>query len=974
MKNTISHWGRVAALGGCYFAFALFGLQFDPIGDFASLVWPPSGIALAALFLFGFELWPGIFLGAFFANSFNGAPVFAAAGIGLGSTLEAVIGAYLLRRVGFRREYDRLSDAQNFVLAIPIGAAAAALIGPISLLLAGIIEMPAVALVIETWWIGDILGIILVTPFLLTWWGKKIELPNAGYIARALLLAALFAGTTYVVFEANLRPAAYALLLPIVWAALRLGQRAATVTVLAVAATTIAYTILGEGPFVKETLGASLLAMQVFMAVGAAVSLLIGAVAEEQLSVEQKLRKHQNELTDFMDNAAVGIVWTSLSGRIRWANAAALAMLDRPAHECIGSHLRSFCIDQTAVSDMLRRLAGKEQLVDHEMRVHSGAHAGIKHVLISANMFEDEEGAYIRCFLTDITEKKRRDEMKTFLADVSIILTGTRTLEERLRELAHFVTGRIADWCIIDLIEKGELARKAVAHTNSAPAELMQEFSEAYPLSANGAHGVAHAIRSGKTEWYPELTNELIANMKDDARYRDALKTIGATSMLIVPLMARDKKIGVLTLIAAGSGRHYTADDRVLAEELGWRTAAAVDNARLLEESERASRAKDNFLSQMSHELRNPLAPMLSALELVERRESRDPELEEPLGILKRQTTHLGQLLNDLFDISLITRGKVALKQEWVEVRGVVQRSIEIVRPFINSREHAFFVSVPEKPLWMVTDPLRFEEIVVNLLNNAAKYTQRGGQIWLHCLQEDDMVVLRVRDTGIGIPGEAMPKIFAPFTKLDLPGTHPAEGLGIGLSLVKAFAELQGGSVSVRSEIGRGSEFTVSLPRIPQQVLNTSAAETPAPETTPTQLETAEPTRHKEVKPRTRKKELSKKRILLVDDNKDGASTLRMLLEQLEYEVRLAHTGAEALGAWREQLTDIVILDIGLPDMDGYAVARAIKQSGRSPALLIALTGYGQKEDENRSHEAGFDHHLTKPVSIGILETILKKI
>jgi two-component system CheB/CheR fusion protein len=363
-------------------------------------------------------------------------------------------------------------------------------------------------------------------------------------------------------------------------------------------------------------------------------------------------------------------------------------------------------------------------------------------------------------------------------------------------------------------------------------------------------------------------------------------------------------------------------------------------------------RRKDEFLAMLSHELRNPLAPITNALELLRlQRGSGNPTEEHARTVIERQVGQLKHLVDDLLEVSRVTTGNVRLRRDRVDLGGIASRAVETARPLIEQRRHELRVSVPPEPIWLHGDPARLEQVVVNLLTNAAKYTAEGGRIRLAVAQEDGRVALRVRDTGMGIAPELLPRIFDLFTQAERSLERADGGLGIGLSLVKRLVELHGGTVEATSAVGQGSEFVVRLPL-------GSPPPTASASTVAAALSTARSSR-----------------VLVVDDNVDAADSLAMMLAMFGHDVRTAHDGEAALEVALGWRPEVVLLDIGLPGLDGFEVARRMR---RHPSLrdvvLVALTGYGQDTDRQRSQEAGFDRHLVKPVAPATVQGIVASV
>jgi PAS domain S-box-containing protein len=363
-----------------------------------------------------------------------------------------------------------------------------------------------------------------------------------------------------------------------------------------------------------------------------------------------------------------------------------------------------------------------------------------------------------------------------------------------------------------------------------------------------------------------------------------------------------------------------------------------------------ANRRKDEFLAMLGHELRNPLAPVLNGLRLLERQGRDNPAIQQTVAMIDRQMGRIVRLVDDLLDVARITKGKIQLRRRREQLGVLVAQAVEGVRPLIESRQHGLAVSLPPEAIWLDADPTRIEQILANLLNNAAKYTEPGGQISLTVEQEGSVAVIQVKDTGIGVRADMLNRIFDLFVQTDRTLDRAQGGLGIGLTLVRKLVEMHGGSVEARSEgIGKGSEFVVHLPVVPE-------------------VKQLEP----EALPEVRRRDVPHLRVLVVDDNVDTAESLAMLLKLYGHEVWPAHTGPKALEAAQAEQPDVILLDIGLPGMDGYEVARRLReQKGLEGATLIAMTGYGEEADRRRSAEAGFDHHLVKPVDPASLQALL---
>ncbi len=532
------------------------------------------------------------------------------------------------------------------------------------------------------------------------------------------------------------------------------------------------------------------------------------------------------------------------------------------------------------------------------------------------------------------------------LAQASDALAGSTPVDEALLRVARLTTEALADACRVDRAsDEGALTRCAVVHRDPAGAGL---YAALAPPACQ--EPVTRLV---------ELTEGDLAPEARDAACLAAWRAQAPAAAIYVPLHARGRPLGVMTLVAEGA-RRFSLLDVALATELGARCAAALEIARLDEQLARARHAeaeargrgerKDDFLALLGHELRNPLAPLRSALEVLRR--APDPALaERARGIMERQVVHMTRLLDDLLDVSRITRGKVQLRTERLALQDVVTHALELARPLLEARRHRVDVELPPEPLWVSGDQVRLEQVVANLLANAARYTPSGGNVGVALARTEQGATLRVRDDGVGIERGLLTKIFEPFTQVRPLGASSA-GLGIGLTLVRELVVLHGGRVEARSSgLGHGSEFVVTLPTLDvppgEEPRPMSSADAPPP---PSAL-----------------------RILLVDDNEDATETLAEILRISGHEVRTAYDGTAALAAAPRFGPDVVILDIGLPDMSGHEVARALRAAGLDGAVLVGLSGFGAPEDHDRAREAGFDHYLLKPTSLAEIEALLAR-
>jgi signal transduction histidine kinase/CheY-like chemotaxis protein len=425
-------------------------------------------------------------------------------------------------------------------------------------------------------------------------------------------------------------------------------------------------------------------------------------------------------------------------------------------------------------------------------------------------------------------------------------------------------------------------------------------------------------------------------------------------SQLLCALFGRPLTAGETTEIdLCPASRHGNLSFRIAemrVVEIEWEEQPAfLATLRDITERKEAVRRRDEFLAILAHELRNPLAPILNAAHLMRLRGLPSAELENARAIIQRQGEHLARLLDDLLDLSRVMHGKIELCKQVLDLRNILNDAIQSSRSAIDGRRHQLSITLPDGPIYVDVDPTRLMQVMVNLLTNAAKYTEPGGRIDVALDRDGTQVVLSVKDTGKGIPKEQLANIFDPFMQLETSLDRPQGGLGLGLTLVRRWVELHGGSITADSAgPGQGSEFVVRLPV----------------------CERAAPDRKDDAsKPKTA---FVPRKILLVEDNRDGREMLRDLLRSWGHEVAEVGDGLDGLNAMRCRLPDVALVDVGLPGLDGYELARRVRALPDGDKVrLIAVTGYGQPEDRRRAQEAGFNDHLVKPVNLQQLEQLL---
>ncbi|MDB5946385.1 MAG: chemotaxis protein methyltransferase CheR, partial [Ramlibacter sp.] len=503
------------------------------------------------------------------------------------------------------------------------------------------------------------------------------------------------------------------------------------------------------------------------------------------------------------------------------------------------------------------------------------------------------------------------------LARAGAVLSGSLDPQDTLRAIARTVVPEIADWCRIDLLdEEGVLRRRLAFHRDPALAQKALELALQMRASPDTAGSMAWVLANGVPHYGRADEPAALA----DPALRSYTQTFGMRAHFIMPLTARGRTIGVLAVIQAESGRDLSEDDCSLVQELAHRAALALDNSRLYAEAgaarhqaEMANRTKDEFLAMLGHELRNPLAPIVSALELMHRRDA--SAHAEERRVIGRQVAHLSRLIDDLLDISRITQAKIELRHEAVDLKAVIASAIELTRPVFDKHQRPVDVQLTPDAAVVIGDAVRLTQVLCNLLVNAAKFTPQDGLVTLELEVHEGIAEVGVADSGRGIGPELLPRVFDLFVQGQQAIDRRSGGLGLGLTIVKSLVEMHAGTVRAHSDgPGFGSRFVVSLPVVEQP---------PAQSSQPAELQS----------------DGAGRAVLVVDDNTDAAESLADLLRMVGYEVRTAVDGRAALAMLDDFSPALGLLDIGLPDIDGYELAGLLRADPRSKGMrLVALT------------------------------------
>jgi len=672
---------------------------------------------------------------------------------------------------------------------------------------------------------------------------------------------------------------------------------------------------------------------------------------------EPDIARHLAAIVESSDDA---IISKDLNGIIITWNRSAERMFGYAADEVIGKSIRLIIPHdrQTEEDEVLSRIR-RGETVEHFETMRRRKDGEMIAISLTVSPIRAGSGEIVGAskIARDISQQRESVRRAAFLAEASTILASSLDYESTLKSVANLAVPAIADWCAVDIERDGDIVRVAVAHVDPTKIALATTIRERYE-DPESAYSVPAVIRTRKPVLIPHITDDMIvATARGDEERLRVVRSLGLSSYICVPLVAHGQTLGALSLVAAESRRRYTDSDIAFAQDVAYRAALAVDNARAYDQTQRANRLKDEFLATLSHELRTPLNAILGYSRMIRGGLAGGDKQAKAIAAVERNATSLTQIVEDVLDVSRIVSGKLRLDVQPVELPQVVEHAIDTVRPAANAKGVRIRLVLDPRAAPVSGDPERLQQIVWNLVSNAVKFTSRGGLVQVRVERVNSHVEVVVSDNGVGIPTEFLPHIFERFRQADASTTRQHGGLGLGLAITRHLVELHGGSVHASSGgSGTGATFRVKLPVM---IVHPEALQERRehPRSARGEFEISVPN-------------LRGVRVVAVDDDGDALLLVRDILEAAGASVMTVDTAAAAIDLLERSTSDVLLADLGMPQMDGFELIAHLRRSSNTALRDIpaaALTAYARSEDRAKALRTGFQMHLAKPIDPGEL-------
>jgi PAS domain S-box-containing protein len=965
---------QLITVAAIYFVAARLGLSLASAHTSVSPVWPPTGIAIAAVLLLGYRMWPGILLGAFLANLLTPVSIATAGGIAMGNTMEAVSVGFLLSRMGVRNSLERASDVFRFAFVTLLCTAAGATIGNLSLCLGHAASWGNFGSLWLTWWWGDTAGGLVLAPVLLAWGTKPSAfMPRPRYLETGALMLLLgvaamvtFGGASPV--SIHLYPLARLIVPFFLWASFRLGVRGVTLANLILSVFAVWGTAHGGGPFIGRSPNESLLLLQVFISSNAVTFMFLVAAVEERRRAERVVRQGEEQLRLALDAANMGTWSYDLrANKVAWSNT--LEAIHGLAPGSFGGTFDDYQKDmhpedrQRVLDSLAGTIAnGGEHAIEYRIVRPSGEVCWVEG---RGQVVRDRQGRAIRVtgVCLDITERKGAEAER---AEILLRAQNARVEAEKatdsIARLQAVTDTALQHLTLDDLLSEMLVRVRDLLETDSVAILLLSEdgtyltVRAALGLEERVAHEVKVPVGRGIAGHIAASRLPLIIDDLSQVEVVTALLRNEIRSLIGAPLVVESRVLGVIHAdkIAAAS---FNAQDLRLLQLVADRIALAIDHARLYEaeqnarvHAETANRAKDDFLATVSHELRTPLNAIIGWCGMLKSGKLDQATFDRAIEVVDRNAKVQAQLIEDILDVSRIIRGKLGLEVRPIEPVQIVEAAIDSVRLAADSKGIRLRCLLDPRTGPVSGDPQRLQQIVWNVLSNAVKFTPSGGQVEVQMRNINSHVEIKVSDTGQGISADFLPHMFEQFRQADSATTRKYGGLGLGLAIARHLIELHGGTIRAESPgVGQGATFTIDLPLIVgvEQAQGLDGRG---------RIDESGSAAHPS---------LTGLRVLVVDDEPDARDLMTMILSECEAQVKVAASADEAMSVLANWRPDVLISDIEMPEVDGYTLIRQLRArdaeyGGQVPA--VALTAHARAEDRLRALQAGFQVHISKPV------------